>query len=119
MASWTHLNRSELEWRLLRLFVAHAAALHSRTSKPELLRAEDFADPVHRALFEEILHGTQRTISAEELRRWLPAAMTRRGWPDLDFEDLFRADNLESPRDDFAELLKILRAYENRRGEAP
>jgi len=120
MENSTQANRNELEWRVLRfLCVAEASNLADREKALEPLHKEDFEYPIHRALFEEILRGTQRKMPKEELRRWLPAAMTRRGWPDLDFDDLFRAENLDSSRDEFVELLKKLRACKHRPGEAP
>jgi hypothetical protein len=86
----------DLEWRTLQLFCAQIR--------------EEFADPLHRALFEEILHCARRKMSATELRRWLPGEMTRRGWPDLDFADLFCEELSALTRGQFLESVRALRA---------
>jgi hypothetical protein len=119
MADSAQAIRGELEWRILRLLCISADSKWAQREKAlELLHPDDFGDLIHCALFEEILRGSERNSSPEELRRWLPAAMTRRGWPDLDFDDLFRVENLDSSRDEFVELLTKLRALVNRTGGA-
>jgi hypothetical protein len=80
---------------------------------------EDFADPVHRVLFEEILRGAKNKMSAEEFRRWLPAAMTRKGWPDLDFDSLFRTDALPSSREALLDAARTLRILGGHVASAP
>jgi hypothetical protein len=104
-------DRRDLEWRALQLLCAQIGAQNSRENSDfAALHTEDFADPLHLALFEEILRCAQRKMSATELRRWLPEQMTRRGWPDLDFADLFRSTLSEVTREQFLESVRALRA---------
>ena len=110
MTAPANLARKNLEWRVLRLLCANpqSSAAHLKMGD-SLLHPEDFADPLHRTLFEQILLGAECKMTKEEFRRWLPAAMTRKGWPDLDFDDLFRAEELDSPRAAFLDAARMLR----------
>jgi len=67
-----------------------------------------FLDPVHRILFVEIARCRGRGDSHEQFQRRLPEAMTRLGFPDLDFDALFRARPADASRSDLSALARQL-----------
>lgn len=105
-------ERNQLEWRALCAFCAafdHIRRLNGgKTPGMDLPQEDHFRDPVHRAIFHEIASCLGRGNSREELRRRLPEAMTRLGFPDLDFDDLFQALPADSAFADLATLARQL-----------
>ena len=90
MAASANPERRALEWQALQLLCTNFGDSAAPQSSGLLgLEEIHFLDPVHRALFAEISRCRQRGVSREDLRRRLPEAMTRLGWPDLDFDSLF------------------------------
>ena len=105
-------ERRHLEWEALRALcasfdhVSGAADAKSADSLP--LQEIHFLDPVHRAIFLEIAQCRLRSFSREQLQRRLPEAMTRLGFPDLDFDVLFRAAPADSAPVDIATIAHAL-----------
>ena len=98
MAANANAERRRIEWEVLRSicasFADHTGAETRDAQQTAALRTVEethFLDPVHRAIFQEIAECRRRGFSREQLRARLPEAMTRLGFPDLDFDDLFRA----------------------------
>ena len=95
MPANANAERRRLEWEALRalcLSFDHAPAV--TPAEPALsppLQEAAFLDPVHRAIFQEIAECRRRGFSRNQLQLRLPESMTRLGFPDLDFDDLFRA----------------------------
>ena len=109
MASTPNSERRRLEWSALCVLCAQFGAGEG-AKLPELdaLDQEHFRDPVHRAIFREIALCQRRGFSRDELRRRLPEAMTRLGWPDLDFNALFDENVGNSGTAEPAKLLRKL-----------
>ena len=61
-----------------------------------MLGSYRWREPLHQALFEIILSIPRHR--PEALRDLLPARLTRRGFPDFDFQDFFRLTALPSKR---------------------
>lgn len=55
----------------------------------EVLRNYRWRDPVHQVIFE-ILIALPRSSAPAVLREQLPVRLTRRGFPDVTYEDLFQ-----------------------------
>lgn len=103
--------RDEIEWNILRLLLAGSLSGDVHNSLDiAALRGDDFANPEHRAVFEELAHAVNRGFSAQQFQLWLPAAMTRRGLPDLDFNGLFQPPPASPSAREFSELIRQLRA---------
>jgi len=80
-------NRRELEWELLRALCSEALDADLKGDLLALLAQYHFTDPIRQAVFDEMNKiGRDR---ADILHRELPARLTRRGFPDVDFEGLF------------------------------
>ena len=80
-------NRREQEWELLRGLCSAALDGNLRRELLTLLARYNFSDPIRQAVFDEVDKiGQQR---AEILCQELPPRLTRRGFPDVDFESLF------------------------------
>ena len=105
-------ERRRFEWEALRalcLSFDHASGATAAAAAASLaLQENDFLDPVHRALFREIARCRLRRFSREQLQRRLPEAMTRLGFPDLDFDALFRAAPAGSASSDLAAFARQL-----------
>lgn len=80
-------NRRELEWELLRALCFEALDGNLKRDLLALLAQYDFSDPIRQAVFDE--GNTIGWDRAGVLREALPARLTRRGFPDVDFEGLF------------------------------
>ena len=95
-------ERRRLEWEALCAVCASfddSGAGGDRRFTPIPLQETDFLDPVHRVLFVEIVRCRRRGDSCERFRQVLPEAMTRLGFPDLDFDLLFAARPDSAPLD--------------------
>lgn len=80
-------NRRELEWELLRALCSEVVDGNLKGDLLALLAQYHFSDPIRQAVFDE---GS--TIGWDRpgvLREALPARLTRRGFPDVDFDGLF------------------------------
>lgn len=79
-------NRREMEWELLRALCSEALDANLKGDLLALLAHYRFSDPIRQAVFDEMnMFGRD---NAEILRQELPARLTRRGFPDVDFEGL-------------------------------
>jgi len=63
-----------------------------RESAERLLGAYSWREAVHREVFEALLSIPSN--SPEDIRNRLPARLTLKGYPDIDFEDLFQPHSL-------------------------
>lgn len=80
-------RRRQVEWELLRALCSGVLAETEQREALALLAHHNFSDPIRQAIFDELEKvGRSR---AELLRHELPARLTRRGFPDADFEALF------------------------------
>jgi hypothetical protein len=77
----------EIECRVLQLFCQTADDGTLREMARELLAHYRWSDATYQAIFELIMRLPQ--MSCQALRDQLPALLTRRGFPDFDFGDLF------------------------------
>jgi hypothetical protein len=110
MAPPANPDRSELEWIVL-CFMCSQFGDERGTNQIGLdtLKETHFLNPVHRAIFQEIALCRARGLSQEELRQRLPESMTRRGFPDLDFEALFGGPLSSSDMQFASEIVRNLR----------
>jgi len=79
-------SRREMEWELLRALCSEALDANLKGDLLALLAQYHFTDPIRQAVFDE-----GNTIGWDRpgvLREVLPARLTRRGFPDVDFEGL-------------------------------
>jgi hypothetical protein len=67
-----------------------------------ILRDYAWQEPLHALIFEIVLHHA--TAAPEALRSRLPALLTRRGFPDVAWEDFF-----ETPGPPEEEVLRLIR----------
>lgn len=70
-----------------------------------LLRDYSWHEPAHRAIFE-VLDSLPSDLP-EVVRDQLPARLTLKGYPDLDFEDLFRPHSLS--KEETERLIQMLK----------
>ena len=63
-----------------------------RETAKDILRTYRWREPLHHVIFEVIL-GIPTEVP-EAIRTQLPARLTRRGFPDVDIEDLFEPHGL-------------------------
>lgn len=73
-----------LERELLRALCARETSNGERQAVLACLREHAFADAVHREIFEALRDAGERNIDL--VREQLPERLTRRGFPDVDFE---------------------------------
>lgn len=87
-------GRRAAEWELLRALCSGALAGPTRQEVLGFLSDYAFHDPICQAIFGAVDNiGREGTTI---LRRELPAQLTRRGFPDVDFEKLFTPPPLSS-----------------------
>ena len=91
-------SRIQLERRVLAALCTETQAQSVREAARATLGSYVWSDAAHHALFEILMSFP--STSAAALREEFPARLTRRGFPDFDFVQLFRA----SP--DFADAEK-------------
>src|SRR5690348_611638 len=102
-------ERRRLEWEALcALCASFGDAGGARRLASVPLQEAQFLDTVHRVLFIEIARCYSCCDSQEQFQRRLPEAMTRLGFPDLDFDALFRARSADSAHADISTLARQL-----------
>src|SRR5580704_3010061 len=79
-------NREQMERNTLRLLCSVLVKPGTRLEICRLLHAENFLDPVRRAVFEEI--QAAGVVGSKQLRASLPARMINRGFRDFDLDKL-------------------------------
>lgn len=89
-------RRRQVEWELLRALCSGVLAETKRREALALLANHNFSDPIRQAIFNEVEKIGR--APAAFLRQELPARLTRRGFPDLDFEGLFAPSPLPAER---------------------
>jgi hypothetical protein len=98
-------NSEELERRVLEALCNDGAGKQEREIARRGLADYRWREPVHQAIFEIIISFP--SLSSQALREQLPAQLTRRGFPDFDFESLF--DHPEFAPNEFERLVRKLR----------
>jgi hypothetical protein len=79
-------NREQMERNTLRLLCSVLVKPGTRLEICRLLHADDFLDPVRRAVFEEV--QAAGVLSSKQLRASLPARMINRGFLGFNLEKL-------------------------------
>lgn len=83
---------ADLERRVLRALCGENSEAEGREFAGRRLAGYRWCEPVHRVIFEVIMNFS--SAARHTLREQLPARLTRRGFPDFDFEPLFDAPRL-------------------------
>jgi hypothetical protein len=109
------VNREKAQWQFLFALCDAHLPVPLRTEFCQKTPPQAFEDIACRTVFEEILAMTNpgKPHSQPALREDLPARVTRRGFPDLDFDSLFscvresgNASAVETPE------TRVSRSYE-------
>lgn len=79
----------DLERRLLQALCSEGAGNQEHEIASRGLAGYVWREPVHQAIFEIVMGFPP--ASSRVLREQVPARLTRRGFPDFDFESLFDA----------------------------
>jgi hypothetical protein len=99
-------SRETAQWQFLSALCAANLPVALRTEFCRKTRPEAFDDIACRTVFEEIVAMTklEKPQSVQALRDELPARVTRRGFPELDFDLLFSGEvSHEGGTDQFGE----------------
>jgi len=80
---------SETERRVLKALCQLPREVRARDLARQLLAAYAWREAAHQAVFEIVMSFP--STSTQALREQLPARLTRRGFPDFDFEALFES----------------------------
>jgi hypothetical protein len=84
----------QTEWELLRALCSSALSAEDGREMLALLSGYCFSDAVRQAVFDEVKAlGPARP---DLLRQELPARLTRRGFPDVGYDELFAPSRLTS-----------------------
>jgi hypothetical protein len=95
----------KIERELLRALCAGVIAGAKREEVVRFLTAYSFEDVVHEQVFQALQE--LRASSASLIREQLPARVTQKGFPDVDFESFLKAPNsMPCPVDDLLEQLR-------------
>lgn len=92
MASTLMENDLDLEKLVLRVFCAGTLDGAAREATLPLLRGYAWRSTLHKAVFDAILATPSR--DPELLRQLLPAKLTRMGFPDVEWEEIFSPPSL-------------------------
>jgi hypothetical protein len=82
----------DLERRVLCALCGEDGAIEARQMARHRLEDYQWREPVHRVIFEVITNFP--SLGSRMLREQLPARLTRRGFPDFDFESVFESQAL-------------------------
>ncbi len=97
------VSRENAQWQFLSALCDANLPVQLRTEFCQKTQPRAFDDVACRTVFEEILAMTnlEKQQSQQALRDDLPARVTRRGFPDLDFDLLFSSvkDSRKRERD--------------------
>jgi len=85
---------ANLERCVLRALCSENSEPEGRENARRALTDYRWHDPVHQAVFDVIMSFP--SASSQALREQLPGRLTRRGFPDFDFESLFESRESES-----------------------
>jgi hypothetical protein len=80
-------ERLALEWKVLRLLCHARMQPGAALVLSPILQAHHFREPANRIIYEELL--AIGSVPYERLREFLSTRVTRRGLPDVDFDELF------------------------------
>jgi hypothetical protein len=97
---------NDLERRVLRALCNDGAGKQEREAAERGLADYYWREPVHQAIFEIIMSFP--STSSQSIREQLPGRLTRRGFPDFDFESLF--ERREFAPNEFEQSIRRLRA---------
>jgi hypothetical protein len=92
MASPEPADILETERRVLRALCQGTVEGSVRAAARALLAGYRWHEPLHQVIFDVVL--SIPSDIPEVIQTELPAGLTRRGFPDFDFDDLFRAQDL-------------------------
>jgi hypothetical protein len=98
-------SRAQAELKVLRALCRESLEGLSRAKVVQTLKDYAWLEPVHEALFKCLAQIPSR--DAEILRSLLPACLTRRGFPDVDWDFFFISPGVD--RNEFEKLLSGLR----------
>ena len=84
----SELSETQMEKLLLRAMCQAAAGDHVWAIAARTLGTYRWRDPLHEALFAVLREIRSR--NPLDLREHLPAALTRRGFPDVDWDEFFQ-----------------------------
>lgn len=113
------VNRENAQWQFLSALCGATLPVALRTEFCHKTQPGAFDDLACRTVFEEILAmtKTEKEHSPQALRDDLPARVTRRGFPDLDFDSLFSrvknsgsAGAMETPEGRLSRTYEVLLA---------
>ncbi|HEV2491678.1 MAG TPA: hypothetical protein VG204_01245 [Terriglobia bacterium] len=104
MASPESADIVEAERRVLRALCQGTLEGSVRASARALLAGYQWHEPLHQVIFDVVL--SIPSDIPEVIQSELPAGLTRRGFPDFDFDDLFRPHDLS--KDDAERLMSDL-----------
>jgi len=106
-AERSHILKDER--RVLRTLCQGTPRGSVRATARDLLRTYRWREPLHHVIFEVIL--SIPTEVPEVIRTQLPARLTRRGFPDVEIEDLFKPHGLS--KEEAEHLIRRLRGSES------
>jgi hypothetical protein len=104
--NFLELSQTQIEKLLLRGMCQPEGGESAWTVAADALRTYRWREPVHKALFAAL--GDLLARKPALMRELLPAALTRRGFPDVPWEDFFKPLNL-SEEDARSLLQRLLR----------
>jgi hypothetical protein len=101
------MSVTELELAVLCALCVQPGRDAARAKLANELRGYRWEHADHRVIYEALIETN--TADRETLRRELPAAVTRMGFPDIDWERFFAANATPVPPDRIFELIRELR----------
>lgn len=102
------MNTTELELAVLRALCALPGGDAARAKPADELKKYRWEHADHRVIYEALIET--KNADRETLRRELPAAATRMGFPDIQWERFFAAAATPLPPDRIFELIRELKA---------
>jgi hypothetical protein len=102
------VTKTELELAVLRALCLLPGGDTARAELANELKGYRWEYPDHRVIYEALIEVN--SADRETLRRELPAAVTRMGFPDIDWERFFTANATTFPPDRIFELIRELKA---------
>ena len=102
------MTTTELELAVLRALCTEPRGDDARARLANELKGYRWEHADHRVIYEALVKTN--TADTETLRRELPAAVTRMGFPDINCERFFAANATPVPPDRLFELIRELKA---------
>jgi hypothetical protein len=108
VSSAEFMTATELELTVLRALCTQPGGDAARAKLADELRGYRWEHADHRVIYEALIKTN--TADIETLRRELPGAVTRMGFPDIHWERFFNANATPLSPDRIFELIRELRA---------